>query len=239
MGGTMVFFLLFAETAMVEILMEEKEKKLEKPGGVNWDLMVMSICTFFSSIFGLPWICVSGVQTIEHAKGLSFMKKKAPGAKPEVDRVIENRVTTLALALLFGLTIFFERFLKFVPVACLFGVFMYLGTSSMLETTLFKGLINVLHFGKNFRHTEADLNVTANRIRFYRFLQLIGLIWIYTVKQFNVVAILFPFVFIAFIGCRQFILPWIYNEEELLALDPPEHESADSEESIEENSVSN
>lgn len=198
--------------------MEEKDKKLEKPGGVNWDLMVMSICTFFSSIFGLPWICVSGVQTIEHAKGLSYMKKTAPGAKPEVDRVVENRVTTLALALLFGVTIFFGRFLKYIPVACLFGVFMYLGTSSMLETTLFKGLINVLHFGKNFRHTEADLNVTANRIRFYRFLQLIGLVWIYAVKQFNVVSILFPFVFVAFIGCRQFILPWIYNEEELLAV---------------------
>lgn len=217
-GGIMVFVLLFAETSMVEILLEDSEKKLQKPGGVNWDLMIMSMCSIVASLFGLPWVCVSGVQTIDHVKGMSYMKKTAPGAKPEVDRVIENRVTTLFVSLLFGATAFMGKFLQYIPVSCLFGVFMYLGTVSMMETTLFNGLLNVLHFGKNFRHTEADLNVPANRIRIYRFLQLVGLIWIYMVKQVSVLAVLFPFVFIAFILCRQYLLPLIYNEEELIAV---------------------
>ena len=142
--------------------MNQKERKLAKPTGLNWDLMVMAIGVLITSLLGLPWMCVAGVQTISHCKGLSFMKKKAPGENPKVDWVVEQRITTLCVAVLFGLTPLFGRYLNYIPVACFFGVFLYSGMTSMIEAPMFTGLLNAgFHFGKHFRHTDADLNVSV------------------------------------------------------------------------------
>uniref|UniRef100_A0A914YZ22 Anion exchange protein n=1 Tax=Panagrolaimus superbus TaxID=310955 RepID=A0A914YZ22_9BILA len=231
-GGLMIFVLLTLETSMCYILLQQKARKLEKPGGLNWDLMITGLGVFISSLLGLPWMCVAGVQTISHCKGLSYMKKTAPGENPKVSWVVENRITTLCVALLFGATTLFGKYLNYIPVACLFGVFLYSGMTSMMETSLFAGLLNVMHFGKHFRHTNSDMNVTANRIRFYRFLQVISLITIYVIKQIKSIAIMFPFVLFLLIVGRQFLLPFIYSEEELNALDPEEEEEDPSVDSV-------
>uniref|UniRef100_A0AC34GS05 Anion exchange protein n=1 Tax=Panagrolaimus sp. ES5 TaxID=591445 RepID=A0AC34GS05_9BILA len=231
-GGLMIFVLLTLETSMCYILLQQKARKLEKPGGLNWDLMITGLGVLISSLVGLPWMCVAGVQTISHCKGLSYMKKTAPGENPKVSWVVENRITTLCVALLFGATIFFGKYLNYIPVACLFGVFLYSGMTSMMETSLFAGVLNVMHFGKHFRHTNSDMNVTANRIRFYRFLQVISLIIIYVIKQIKSIAIMFPFVLVLLIVGRQILLPFIYSEEELSALDPEEEEEDPSVDSI-------
>uniref|UniRef100_A0A914QQY1 Anion exchange protein n=1 Tax=Panagrolaimus davidi TaxID=227884 RepID=A0A914QQY1_9BILA len=231
-GGLMIFVLLFFETSMCYILLQQKARKLEKPGGLNWDLLITGFGVLISSLVGLPWMCVAGVQTISHCKGLSYMKKTAPGENPKVRWVVENRITTLCVALLFGATILFGKYLNYIPVACLFGVFLYSGMTSLMETSLFAGLLNVMHFGKHFRHTITDMNVTANRIRFYRLLQVISLIIIYVVKQIKSIAIMFPFVIVLLIVGRQVLLPFIYSEEELNALDPEEEEEDSSVDSV-------
>ena len=141
-------------------MLQQKERKLVKPSGLNWDLMVMAVGVLVTSLLGLPWMCVAGVQTISHCKGLSFMKKTAPGETPQVDWIVEQRVTTFCVAILIGMTTFLGKFLNYIPVPCLFGVFLYSGMTSMMEASMFEGLLNVMHFGKHFRHTDSDMNVS-------------------------------------------------------------------------------
>ncbi|VBB35560.1 unnamed protein product, partial [Acanthocheilonema viteae] len=77
------------------------------------------------SIFGLPWMCAAAVQSLAHCSSLSVPKKTAPGERPGVDYVLEQRVTTIGVSLLMGLFAFGGSYLR-LPLASLFGVFLYL-----------------------------------------------------------------------------------------------------------------
>ena len=69
-----------------------------------------------------------------------------------------------------------------------------------------------------FTPSEASLQVTAPKIRFYRLLQLVALLIIYSIKQIKIIAIMFPFVLVLLVLGRQHLLPLIYMENELIAV---------------------
>jgi len=80
----------------------KKERYLLKPHGFHWDLILCGILTFVSPILGLQWMCPAAVQSIAHVTSLSVLKKTAPGEAPQVDYVLEQRVTSILIALLHG-----------------------------------------------------------------------------------------------------------------------------------------
>lgn len=51
------------------------------------------------ALFGLPWLSATTVRTVSHANALTIMSK---GEKPQIERVIEQRVSGLLVALLVG-----------------------------------------------------------------------------------------------------------------------------------------
>ena len=55
----------------------------------------------------------------------------APGEKARVVEVKDQRLSALAVSLLIGLSLFLSPLLKHIPYAVLFGVFLYMGISSM------------------------------------------------------------------------------------------------------------
>lgn len=79
-----------------------------KGGGFHWDLLLMAVCCLLCSYLGLPWMCAAAVQSLAHCGSLSVMKRHAPGERPVVDHVIEQRVTTICVALLIGETFLLE-----------------------------------------------------------------------------------------------------------------------------------
>uniref|UniRef100_A0A915D932 Anion exchange protein n=1 Tax=Ditylenchus dipsaci TaxID=166011 RepID=A0A915D932_9BILA len=90
-AALLVFILLFVETEITELLLMRKERGCRKGSGMNWDLVLMSLA---------------------HCSSLTVMKKKAPGARPEVDHVIEQRVTTIGVSVLIGLIAFAGSYLR-------------------------------------------------------------------------------------------------------------------------------
>lgn len=55
----------------------------------------------------------------------------APGEKPQFLGVREQRVTHIAIFVLVGVSVFLTQYLKHIPMPILFGVFLYMGTSSL------------------------------------------------------------------------------------------------------------
>lgn len=84
------------------LLLFSKERGLKKPMGFHWDLVLCGALMFASSLFGLPWMCAAAVQSLTHATSLTIMKRTAPGEKPTVDCVVEQRVTTIVVSILIG-----------------------------------------------------------------------------------------------------------------------------------------
>lgn len=57
----------------------------------------------FCALFGLPWLAAATVRSVTHANALTVMSKAvAPGDKPKIQEVKEQRVTGLLVAVLVG-----------------------------------------------------------------------------------------------------------------------------------------
>ena len=65
----------------------------------------------------------------------------APGEKARVVEVKDQRLSALAVSLLIGLSLFLSPLLKHIPYAVLFGVFLYMGISSMSGIQMFERIV--------------------------------------------------------------------------------------------------
>lgn len=122
---------------------------------MDWDVLLLGVAAFLCSILGWPWMCSGPVQSIAHCTSLSVTKETKTGAKAgksaamlasqqqsisAVDYVIEQRVTTFAVAMLIGSILVVGPYMR-IPLACLFGVFLYLGVRNLLPLTLTRRLV--------------------------------------------------------------------------------------------------
>uniref|UniRef100_A0A914MZA0 Bicarbonate transporter-like transmembrane domain-containing protein n=1 Tax=Meloidogyne incognita TaxID=6306 RepID=A0A914MZA0_MELIC len=225
-AALLVFILLFVETEITELLLCRKERGCKKGSGMHWDLVLMGICAFLCSLFGLPWMCAAAVQSLAHCSSLSVMKKTAPGARPEVDYVLEQRVTTIGVSLLIGLIAFGGNYLR-LPLASLFGVFLYLGVMNLRGVQLIHRIVLFFIPKKYLPDTRYAQEMSIWRMHLYTWIQLICLFVVYTVKYFKKTALAFPFVLMLFIFLRQIVLPHIFTQPELKAIDGDESEDED------------
>ena len=83
--------------------MSKKERMLVKGSGFHLDLFLIVVLGGFSALFGLPWMAAATVRSVTHANALTVMSKAvAPGDKPRIQEVKEQRVTGLMVAILVG-----------------------------------------------------------------------------------------------------------------------------------------
>ena len=83
--------------------LNKKEFKLKKGSGFHLDQVLLGIMTFVLSLFGLPWMCSATVRTLCHVSALSVMTRThAPGEKPKLIGVREQRVTNIVMNALIG-----------------------------------------------------------------------------------------------------------------------------------------
>ena len=98
-----VGILLFMETEMTGVLLSKKEHKLEKGPGYNLDLVVVGMLSFGCSLMGLPWMCADTVRSASHVNALSIWSTShAPGEKPRLLEVKEQRITNIIIHILTG-----------------------------------------------------------------------------------------------------------------------------------------
>ena len=98
-----VGILLFMETELTGVLLNKKENRLVKGAGYNLDLLLVGCLCFLCSMMGLPWMCPATVRSVSHFSALSvWSKSHAPGEKPFLVFVREQRVTNIAIHMLTG-----------------------------------------------------------------------------------------------------------------------------------------
>ena len=83
--------------------MHKKEFKLKKGSGFHLDQFLLGFMTFVCALFGLPWMCAATVRSIAHVSALSVMSRThAPGEKPKLLEVKDQRVTNITMNVLIG-----------------------------------------------------------------------------------------------------------------------------------------
>jgi hypothetical protein len=69
---------------------------------------------------------------LEHVNSLKIVSEiTAPGEQPKFMGVREQRITTLVISILTGLSVFLTQMLSLIPMAVLYGVFVFMGFSAL------------------------------------------------------------------------------------------------------------
>lgn len=124
--------LIFMDQQITAVIINRKEFKLKKGCGYHLDLFVLCILIALCSMLGLPWFVAATVLALTHVNSLKMESEtSAPGEKPQFLGVREQRVTQICIFSLVGASVFFTSVLQHIPMPVLFGVFLYMGISSL------------------------------------------------------------------------------------------------------------
>ncbi|XP_038653242.1 sodium bicarbonate cotransporter 3-like isoform X3 [Scyliorhinus canicula] len=210
--------LIFMDQQITAVIINRKEHKLKKGCGYHLDLLMVSIMLGICSIMGLPWFVAATVLSISHVNSLKVESEcSAPGEQPKFLGIREQRVTGLLIFILMGLSVFMTSVLKFIPMPVLYGVFLYMGASSLRGIQFFD---RIKLFGMPAKH-QPDLiylrYVPLWKVHIFTVIQLSCLVILWVIK-ITAAAVVFPMMVLALVFIRK-LLDFCFTKRELSWLD--------------------
>lgn len=144
----------------LRLIVSKPERKMVKGSGFHWDLLILVTMGGISSIFGVPWLSAATVRSVTHANALTVMSKgPKPEIEKVVEQRISGILVAILVGecchLLLqcgqrnsfffsfsfitvtpppwfpGVSIYMEPILKMIPMTALFGIFLYMGITSL------------------------------------------------------------------------------------------------------------
>ncbi|XP_026143355.1 anion exchange protein 2-like [Carassius auratus] len=220
----LVYILIFMETQITTLIVSKKDRMLVKGSGFHLDLLIIVVAGGVSALFGLPWLTGATVRSVTHANSLTVMSKAvAPGDKPRIQEVKEQRVTGFLVAFLVGLSIVIGDVLRQVPVAVLFGIFLYMGVMSLNGIQLTERMMLLLMPPKYHPDHTYVRKVRTLRMHLFTGLQLVYLAVLWVVMSTSA-SLAFPFVLVLTVPFRRFLLARIFTRREIQCLDADDAE---------------
>ncbi|XP_062312328.1 anion exchange protein 3 isoform X3 [Osmerus eperlanus] len=218
----LVFILIFMETQITSLIVSKKERRLVKGSGFHLDLLLIVTLGAVCPLFGLPWLTAATVRSVTHVNALTVMSKAtAPGEKPMIQEVKEQRVTGLVVSVLVGMSIVMTDLLRHIPLAVLFGIFLYMGVTSLTGIQLYERITLMVTPAKHHPDHIYVTKVKTWRMNMFTIIQLMCIVLLWVVKS-TVASLAFPFILILTVPLRRLVLARIFEERELQALDSDE-----------------
>ncbi|XP_074007279.1 sodium bicarbonate cotransporter 3 isoform X1 [Numenius arquata] len=210
--------LIFMDQQITAVIINRKEHKLKKGCGYHLDLLMVGIMLGICSIMGLPWFVAATVLSISHVNSLKVESEcSAPGEQPKFLGIREQRVTGLMIFVMMGLSVFMTSVLKFIPMPVLYGVFLYMGVSSLKGIQFFD---RIKLFGMPAKH-QPDLiylrYVPLWKVHIFTVVQLTCLVLLWVIKA-SAAAVVFPMMVLALVFVRK-LMDLCFTKRELSWLD--------------------
>lgn len=185
--------LVFMDQQITAVIINRKEFQMKKSNGYHLDLFIVAITIVVSSILGLPWFVAATVLALSHINSLKMMSENtAPGERPTFIGVREQRGTTLVMSILIGLSVLLAKVLSLIPMAVLYGVFLFMGVSALNGMQFIERVFIMLMPPKYQPDYKYLRYVSTSRVHLFTFIQIFSLALLYAVKSIEQIAILFP-----------------------------------------------
>uniref|UniRef100_H0VZP5 Anion exchange protein n=1 Tax=Cavia porcellus TaxID=10141 RepID=H0VZP5_CAVPO len=215
----LVFILIFLESQITTLIVSKPERKLTKGSGFHLDLLLVVGMGGVAALFGMPWLSATTVRSVTHANALTVMgKANAPGASAQIQEVKEQRISGLLVSVLVGLSILMEPILSRIPLAVLFGIFLYMGITSLSGIQLFDRILLLLKPAKYHPDVPFVKRVRTWRMHLFTAIQVVCLALLWVVKSTQA-SLALPFMLILTVPLRRFLLPLFFSRLELQCLD--------------------
>uniref|UniRef100_A0A8C2EF26 Anion exchange protein n=1 Tax=Cyprinus carpio TaxID=7962 RepID=A0A8C2EF26_CYPCA len=214
----LVDYLVVFSSQITAVIINRKEHKLKKGCGYHLDLLVVAVMLGVCSVMGLPWFVAATVLSISHVNSLKVESEcSAPGEQPKFLGILEQRITGLMIFVLMGLSVFMTSILKFIPMPVLYGVFLYMGVSSLKGIQFFD---RIKLFGMPAKH-QPDLiylrYVPLWKVHIFTIVQFTCLVLLWVIKA-SAAAVVFPMMVLALVFVRK-LLDFCFLKRELSWLD--------------------
>ncbi|NXL95908.1 S4A8 protein, partial [Alectura lathami] len=210
--------LIFMDQQITAVIVNRKEHRLKKGCGYHLDLLMVAVMLGVCSVMGLPWFVAATVLSITHVNSLKLESGcSAPGEQPRFLGIREQRVTGLMIFVLMGCSVFLTSVLKFIPMPVLYGVFLYMGVSSLRGIQFFDRL---KLFGMPAKHQPDFIylrHVPLRKVHLFTLIQLSCLVLLWVIKVSRA-AIVFPMMVLALVFVRK-VLDFCFSKRELSWLD--------------------
>uniref|UniRef100_A0AAR2JNM6 Anion exchange protein n=1 Tax=Pygocentrus nattereri TaxID=42514 RepID=A0AAR2JNM6_PYGNA len=210
--------LIFMDQQITAVIINRKEHKLLKGCGYHLDLLMVGVMLAVCSVMGLPWFVAATVLSISHVNSLKLESESAaPGEQPRFLGIREQRLTGLLIFLLMGCSVLMTGALQFIPMPVLYGVFLYMGVSSLKGIQFFDRL---KLFGMPAKHQPDFIylrHVPLRKVHLFTLVQLTCLVLLWIIKT-SPAAIIFPMMVLALVFIRK-LLDFCFTKRELSYLD--------------------
>ena len=223
----LVAVLVFIDQNITARLVNQADHKLHKGPAYHHDLALMGLLIALCSLFGLPWLVAATVRSLNHVRSLATVEEVVTRYGDTRERIIhvrENRVSALAIHLLIASSLFLLPLLQLVPMATLYGLFLFMGVVSMSGNQFFERLSLWIMDASLYPSTHYIRRVRRSTIHKYTLVQLFGLLACLAILsggEHNHIAIFFP-VLIALLVPLRMLLTRYFSHEDLAALDAEE-----------------
>ncbi|KAI8496259.1 Sodium bicarbonate cotransporter 3, partial [Branchiostoma belcheri] len=208
--------LIFMDQQITAVIVNRKEHKLKKGAGYHLDLFIVAILIGITSLLGLPWFVAATVLSLNHVNSLKMESDcSAPERNPNSSE--ENRVTGLVVFLLIGLSVLFTSILRLVPMPVLYGVFLYMGFSSLAGIQFWDRLLLVLMPPKHQPDYVYLRHVPLKRVHLFTFIQLMCLVILWVIKSTDA-SLVFPIMVLALVFVRK-LMDYLFVQADLEYLD--------------------
>ncbi|KAL5110512.1 Band 3 anion exchange protein [Taenia crassiceps] len=211
--GFFFCLLIFTEIALNSVTALKPKAKKPSPFVMDHVLTVV-VFPLISCILGWPFISGVPVRTIANTMALVKVDPHPPPGKPaEIISLVEQRVSVLIVGVLVTVSVYLGDILRLIPVAALYGMFLYLGLIGLrgLDSvnTLMALLTRRKHWGRwefltDLPKPQLAVIVTIN---FGELAILVAFIIVSEFTDGNYVTLATPLVLIGSGLVREFLLP--------------------------------
>lgn len=221
--ATLLMFLSHNITAR---LLNNPDNKLQRGPAYHLDLAVVGGLVGVCSIFGWPWLVAATVRSLAHLRALATTEEVSSPDGDRQERVLhvnENRITNLAVHLLIGMSLLLLPVLKLIPMAVLYGVFLFMGVVSLAGNQFFERMTLLFMDGSLYPSTHYVRRVPVKVMHAFTGLQSACLVVLSVVSLIPIqgMRLLFP-LFIALLVPFRSLITRYFKPEHLAALDADE-----------------
>lgn len=217
--------LIFLSQNITARLVNSPENNLYKGESYHLDLVVLGGLVGVCSLFGWPWMVAATVRSLAHVRSLAVVEERTNSnrAGDEIIHVVENRVTPIVIHLLIGGTMLALPLLNYVPMATLYGIFLFMGFASLRGIQFIDRLGYWLMDSALYPINHYTRRVPTRTIHLFTLVQFVCLVvlCIINIAPYEPIRIMFP-IFIALLVPVRAILGHFFDRDHLAFLDADE-----------------
>lgn len=222
--------LIFLDQNITSQLVNDSKHHLHKGEAYHHDLALSGGLVAGCSLFGLPWLMPASVRTETHIRSLATTEDfvtSGGDAKTRILHVQENRLSPFLIHLLIGCSLFLLPYFSYIPMAVLYGLFLYMGVVSLSSNLFFERVALWATDANRYPMTHYIRRVPNRIVHLYTFIQAACLAMLWLVKeQSSAIGLFFPFV-IALLAPIRMLMGFFFSRSYLDALDPEDTPSDD------------